>query len=121
MRLLGWCGTWPPRCPQVYYDLRRAGVYLEGTLLKPQMIMAGVDCPRELRPPPQVTAARTLEVLRRNVPPAVPGIMFLSGGQTEEEATLNLNLINRMAQEQANQHPWTLSFSFGRSLQVIVS
>jgi fructose-bisphosphate aldolase class I len=62
---------------QVYHALARGGVYLEGTLLKPQMMMAGVDCPH--KPEPSQLAARTLEVLRRRVPPAVPGIMFLSG------------------------------------------
>lgn len=54
---------------------------------------------------------------RRAVPAAVPGIMFLSGGQTEEEATLNLNAINREAAA-AGRCPWSLSFSFGRALQV---
>lgn len=98
----------------------------DSTLLKPQMIMAGVDSPPEERPAPEVTAQRTLEVLRRRVPPAVPGVMFLSGGQTEEEATRNLNLINRLAQQPphparaAPNCPWVLSFSFGRSLQASV-
>lgn len=62
---------------QVYHALANGGVLLEGTLLKPQMMMAGVDCP--VKPRPEETARRTLEVLRRRVPPAVPGIMFLSG------------------------------------------
>ena len=61
---------------------------------------------------------RTLRVwVRRSVPPAVPGIMFLSGGLSEEEATVNLNAINTLAAQQASQH-WALSFSFGRALQV---
>lgn len=96
------------------------------TLLKPQMIMAGVDAPAEEKPAPEAAAQRTLEVLRRRVPPAVPGVMFLSGGQTEEEATRNLNLINRLAQQPphpsrtASNCPWVLSFSFGRSLQASV-
>ena len=53
----------------------------------------------------------------RCVPPAIPGIVFLSGGQSEEEATINLNMINEQARETC-QHHWGLSFSFGRSLQV---
>lgn len=90
------------------------------------MIMAGVDAPADQKPAPEAAATRTLEVLRRRVPPAVPGIMFLSGGQTEEEATRNLNLINRLAQRPAHPAraapncPWVLSFSFGRSLQASV-
>jgi fructose-bisphosphate aldolase, class I len=56
-------------------------------------------------------------VYRRSVPAAVPGIMFLSGGQTEEEATVNLNILNRIAAEQGRA-PWNLSFSYGRALQV---
>jgi fructose-bisphosphate aldolase, class I len=90
------------------------------------MIMAGVDSPADERPPPEAAAQRTLEVLRRRVPPAVPGVMFLSGGQTEEEATRNLNLINQLAQKPAHASrswrgcPWVLSFSFGRSLQASV-
>ena len=90
------------------------------------MIMAGVDAPADQKPAPEAAAMRTLEVLRRRVPPAVPGIMFLSGGQTEEEATRNLNLINRLAQRPAHPAraapncPWVLSFSFGRSLQASV-
>lgn len=90
------------------------------------MIMAGVDAPADGKPAPEVTAKRTLEVLRRRVPPAVPGVMFLSGGQTEEEATWNLNLINQLAQQPphpgraAPNCPWVLSFSFGRSLQASV-
>ncbi len=90
------------------------------------MIMAGVDSPQDERPPPEATARRTLEVLRRRVPPAVPGIVFLSGGQTEEQATRNLNLINQLAQQPPHATrtqpncPWVLSFSFGRSLQASV-
>lgn len=90
------------------------------------MIMPGVDSPQEDRPTPEAAAKRTLEVLRRRVPPAVPGIVFLSGGQTEEQATTNLNLINQLAQQPASEYrstsscPWILSFSFGRSLQASV-
>lgn len=62
-------------------------------------------------------ATRTLAALRRTIPPAIPGIMFLSGGQTEEEATLNLNAINKLARAKNGIPPWSLSFSFGRALQ----
>eukprot|EP00904_Undaria_pinnatifida_P009402 jgi/Undpi1/5592/HiC_scaffold_2.g00868.m1 len=104
----------------VYGALSEAGVYLEGTLLKPQMIMAGVDAP-EKKASPALTAELTLRTLRRRVPPAVPGVFFLSGGQSEEEATVNLDLINRTAAEDVGRrHPWAMSFSFGRSLQASV-
>lgn len=62
---------------------------------------------------PEVIAEYTVTALRRTVPPAVPGIVFLSGGQSEEEATLNLNAMNKLQVLK----PWTLSFSFGRALQ----
>lgn len=63
--------------------------------------------------PPEVIAEYTVAALRRTVPPAVPGIVFLSGGQSEEEATVNLNAMNKLEVLK----PWTLSFSFGRALQ----
>lgn len=72
---------------------------------------------------PALTAKLTLRTLRRRVPPAVPGVFFLSGGQSEEEATVNLDLINKTAaamEDIARQHPWSMSFSFGRSLQASV-
>lgn len=70
---------------------------------------------------PQRTAELTLRTLRRRVPPAVPGVFFLSGGQSEEEATVNLDVINRMADADPDgKHPWSMSFSFGRSLQASV-
>ncbi|CAN0053699.1 unnamed protein product [Discosporangium mesarthrocarpum] len=104
----------------VYGKLSAADVFLEGTLLKPQMIMAGVDAPWK-KATPDKTAELTLRTLRRRVPPAVPGVVFLSGGQSEEEATRNLNLINAEADaDPRRRHPWTLSFSFGRSLQASV-
>ncbi|KAM3577386.1 hypothetical protein VYU27_000815 [Nannochloropsis oceanica] len=112
---------------EVYYTMAQAKVFLEGTLLKPQMVMPGVDSTPEERPTPEEAARRTLEVLRRRVPPAVPGIMFLSGGQTEEQATQNLTLINQLAKRAPSSFrpslttcPWILSFSFGRSLQASV-
>lgn len=101
------------------YQLQRRGVDLEGILLKPQMIVPGVDC--QHTPAPSEIAKRTLRVLRATVPPAVPGIMFLSGGQTEYQSTRNLNMLNvvRHALEQFSV-PFRLSFSFGRGLQASV-
>lgn len=86
-------------------------VYLEGTLLKPNMIISGKECTKQATT--EEVAAATLRVLRRHVPPAVPGIVFLSGGQNHLEATKNLNAIN----QSEGPKPWRLSFSYGRALQ----
>ncbi|XP_036424743.1 fructose-bisphosphate aldolase B [Colossoma macropomum] len=95
----------------VYKALSDHHVYLEGTLLKPNMVTAGHSCPKKYTP--QEVAMATVSALRRTVPAAVPGICFLSGGQSEEEASLNLNAIN-----QTPLHtPWKLTFSYGRALQ----
>ncbi|XWS09605.1 hypothetical protein CRYUN_Cryun39dG0004000 [Craigia yunnanensis] len=94
----------------VYKALNDHHVILEGTLLKPNMVSPGSDSPKVS---PQVIAEYTVAALRRTVPPAVPGIVFLSGGQSEEEATLNLDAMNKLDLLK----PWTLSFSFGRALQ----
>jgi len=94
----------------VFTELRRQRVLLEGMLLKPNMVLAGYECPDQ--PPDEAVAERTLRCLRRNVPAAVPGIVFLSGGQSDEDATNRLNLMNRMGAQ-----PWEISFSYGRGLQ----
>ncbi|KAL8462121.1 hypothetical protein ACS0TY_033272 [Phlomoides rotata] len=94
----------------VYKALNDHHVLLEGTLLKPNMVTPGSDSPKVA---PEVIAEYTVTALRRTVPPAVPGIVFLSGGQSEEEATVNLNAMNKLEVLK----PWTLSFSFGRALQ----
>ncbi|KAL5125969.1 Uridine kinase-like protein 4 [Glycine soja] len=94
----------------VYKALNEQHVLLEGTLLKPNMVTPGSDSPKV---PPEVIAEYTVQALRRTVPAAVPGVVFLSGGQSEEEATLNLNAMNKSEVLK----PWTLSFSFGRALQ----
>ncbi len=94
----------------VFSELRRQRVLLEGMLLKPNMVLAGYDCPEQ--PSDEEVAERTLRCLRRNVPAAVPGIAFLSGGQDDEAATKRLNLMNRMGPQ-----PWEISFSYGRGLQ----
>ena len=85
------------------------GVMMEGILLKPSMVTPGAECPR--RSNPEEVADYTLKMLNRRVPPAVPGIMFLSGGQSELEATLNLNAMNQ------TPNPWHVSFSYARALQ----
>jgi len=84
-------------------------VMFEGILLKPAMVTPGAECKN--RASPDVVADYTLKLLRRRVPPAVPGIMFLSGGQSELEATLNLNAMNK------TPNPWHVSFSYARALQ----
>jgi fructose-bisphosphate aldolase class I len=94
----------------VFEELREQRVLLEGMLLKPNMVLAGYDCPEQ--PGDAVVAERTLRCLRRHVPAAVPGIVFLSGGQSDEDATSRLNLMNQMGPQ-----PWEISFSYGRGLQ----
>lgn len=85
-------------------------VRLEGMVLKPNMVIAGKKCPKQSRP--EQVAEATVRCLRRRVPAAVPGIAFLSGGQSEAVATLHLSLMNRLG-----KLPWELSFSYGRALQ----
>ena len=80
-------------------------------MLKPNMVMPGKDCPHRVSV--QEVAAATLRVLRRHVPAAVPGIVFLSGGQDERAATVHLDSINRLP----GSRPWKISFSYGRALQ----
>lgn len=94
----------------VYKSLNDHKVLLEGTLLKTNMVTPGSDSPKVGA---EVIAEYTVAALRRTVPPAVPGVVFLSGGQSEEEATQNLNAMNKLELLK----PWTLSFSFGRALQ----
>ncbi|KAJ8284264.1 hypothetical protein COCON_G00031140 [Conger conger] len=95
----------------VYKALSDHHVYLEGTLLKPTMVTAGHSCPHKYSP--QEIAVATVCALRRTVPPAVPGIAFLSGAQSEEDATINLNAMNRFPLYK----PWVLTFSYGRAMQ----
>lgn len=94
----------------VFQALNRHHVALELIILKPNMVLPGQSCRRA---EPEEVAAASLKVLRRTVPAAVPSINFLSGGQTPEEATANLNALN----QQAVNAPWQLSISFGRALQ----
>ncbi|KAM9100092.1 fructose-bisphosphate aldolase B [Sarcophilus harrisii] len=95
----------------VYKALNDHHVYLEGTLLKPNMVTAGHACTKKYTP--EQVAMATVTTLCRTVPAAVPGICFLSGGMSEEDATLNLNAINLCPLPK----PWKLSFSYGRALQ----
>jgi fructose-bisphosphate aldolase class I len=95
---------------EVFAQLDRQRVRLEGMILKPNMIISGKKSP--VRATPEQVAAATVRCLRRHVPAAVPGIMFLSGGQTPAEAALHLSLMNRLG-----PLPWQLSFSYGRALQ----
>jgi len=97
----------------VYAELARHRVVLEATLLKPNMVLPGKDCPDQVSD--DVIADATIAVLRQAVPAAVPGIVFLSGGQTDEQATSRLDAVNRRVPQ-----PWELSFSFGRALQAPV-
>jgi fructose-bisphosphate aldolase class I len=94
----------------VFDALFRHRVRLEGMVLKPNMVIAGKKCP--VQSPAEQVAEATVRCLRRRVPSAVPGIAFLSGGQSEAEASLHLSLMNR-----AGVLPWQLSFSYGRALQ----
>ncbi|HJX74032.1 MAG TPA: class I fructose-bisphosphate aldolase [Candidatus Deferrimicrobiaceae bacterium] len=94
----------------VFSELLEHRVALEGTLLKPNMILSGKECPKQAGG--SEVAEATVRTLRRTVPSAVPGIVFLSGGQSPEQATRNLSAMNALG-----RHPWELSFSYGRALQ----
>ncbi|KAK1258493.1 hypothetical protein QJS04_geneDACA017283 [Acorus gramineus] len=94
---------------EVFFYMAENNVMYEGILLKPSMVTPGAEC-KEKATPEQV-AEFTLKLLHRRIPPAVPGIMFLSGGQSEVEATLNLNAMNQ------GPSPWHVSFSYARALQ----
>lgn len=95
----------------VFEHLKEQGVAWEGMVLKPNMVVSGYDCAE--RADVQQVAEATVRCLRATVPPEVPGIAFLSGGQTDEEATSHLNAMNQLGQNL----PWALTFSYGRALQ----
>jgi len=95
---------------EVFAQLGRHRIHLEGMILKPNMVISGKKCPTQATPDQVATA--TVRCLKRHVPAAVPGIMFLSGGQSPAEAALHLSLMNRLG-----SLPWQLSFSYGRALQ----
>ena len=94
----------------VFTELRDQKVWFEQMLLKPNMVLSGYSEPE--RAGVQEVAEQTIRCLHRHVPAAVPGIVFLSGGQSDEDATAHLNAMNAMG-----PHPWELSFSYGRALQ----
>ena len=94
----------------VFTELHDQRVALEGILLKPNMVLSGYDCPEQASV--DAVAVETVRCFRRAVPAAVPGIVFLSGGQSDEDATAHLNAMNALG-----PHPWELSFSYGRALQ----
>ncbi len=98
----------------VFNELAVQEVALEGMLLKANMVVSGKDCPEQAGH--QEVAERTLVCMKRAVPAAVPGIVFLSGGQSDEDATRRLDNMNRLA-AQSGGAPWRLSFSYGRALQ----
>ncbi len=95
---------------EVYHQLHVQRVELEGTLLKPNMVVSGDQCPEQAGA--EKVAPMTLQTLSRTVPSAVPGIVFLSGGLSEIQATDFLNEMNKLG-----PHPWEISYSFGRALQ----
>ena len=94
----------------VFSELAVAEVDLGGILLKPNMVISGEDAAEQASH--EEVAERTVACFRRVVPAAVPGIVFLSGGQSDEDATLHLDLMNKLGPQ-----PWKLSFSYGRALQ----
>ena len=97
----------------VFHALADYRVALEAMLLKPNMVLSGKDCPQQASV--KEVAEATLRCMKRVVPVAVPGLVFLSGGQTDLQATEHLNAMNRL-----DHVPWELSFSFGRALQAPV-
>src|SRR5881227_1515204 len=97
----------------VFNSLAGHRVVLEGILLKPNMVLSGKECPQQASV--EEVAEATVRCLKRVVPAAVPGIVFLSGGQTDLQATEHLNAMN-----QIEDLPWQLSFSYGRALQAPV-
>ena len=97
-----------------YKALMDHHVFLEGSLLKPNMVLPGYTCPTKYTP--EQVAEATIRVFQRTIPVAVPGVTFLSGGQSEIVATTHLNAINKFEAVK----PWALTFSYGRALQASV-
>lgn len=100
-----------PTLKTLFKELEEQGVIFSGTVLKASMVLSGKDCPKQAGVP-QV-AEQTIKCLKENVPHNLAGIVFLSGGQTDEKATAHLDAMNRMGKAL----PWPLSFSYGRALQ----
>lgn len=97
----------------VFEQLYRQNIFFEGMVLKPSMVLSGKENAKQAGV--QEVAERTLECLQQTVPAAVPGIAFLSGGQSDEQATQHLNTMNRLAESMSL--PWQLTFSYARALQ----
>jgi fructose-bisphosphate aldolase, class I len=95
---------------ELFDALVHQNVEYEGLLLKPNMVLPGYDSPQQASD--EEIAEATIRCFRHTVPAAVPGVVFLSGGQSDEEATARLNAMNKIG-----PHPWQLSFSYGRALQ----
>src|ERR1019366_6375933 len=95
---------------KTFQELRVQHVALEGMILKPNMAISGKKCPKQASV--EDVAERTVRLLKNCVPAAVPGIAFLSGGQSDEDATAHLDAMNRIG-----SLPWPLTFSYGRALQ----
>lgn len=98
---------------EVFYQLHHQDVLLSGMILKASMVLSGKACPEPATP--EQVAHATIRCLGNTVPAAVPGVAFLSGGQTDLQATQNLNAMNRLAKDM--HLPWRLSFSYARALQ----
>ena len=94
----------------VFYELASQGVQLDGMVLKPNMVLSGYDCATQASV--EQVASMTVDCFMNTVPAAVPGVAFLSGGQSDELATAHLNAMN-----QIDGKPWNLTFSYGRALQ----
>ena len=102
----------------LFDELEKQGIDLYGTLLKPNMVLSGSEASK--RAPAEDVARYTLHCFLETVPAAIPGIVFLSGGQSDDEATENLDAINRRVKElerNGTKVPWALTFSYGRGLQ----
>ncbi|MBI2051816.1 fructose-bisphosphate aldolase class I [Candidatus Roizmanbacteria bacterium] len=99
----------------VFNKLKAHNVDLSGVILKPNMVTSGKDNPQQADT--ETVAQTTLEVMKETVPPEVPGIAFLSGGQSPELATRHLNAINKIRNTDQNKYPWRITASFGRALQ----
>jgi fructose-bisphosphate aldolase, class I len=99
----------------VFDELHHQRVDLEGILLKPNMVISGKGAPGQAGA--QEVAEWTIRCFRETVPAAVPGIVFLSGGQSDQQASENLNAINSLTGPLGGEQPWVLSFSYGRALQ----
>ena len=97
---------------KVFEELDKQSIYLEGIVLKPNMIVSGMECSDQAVV--EEVADRTVECLKATVPTDVPGCAFLSGGQSNEKATAHLNMMNA---KHGNSLPWNLTFSYGRALQ----